>query len=93
MCAINYKINPFNSKLIHKNVLSYKSLLKINRDLISKTMKERKQIVGLSSGRSKIVPAGSLILSQIMGYNKSVEICICEKGLRWGVLLKELKLF
>ena len=89
LSAIFNKIYPYNANKIHKSKISINALNFLKRELINKNLLERSKIPVLEYKRAYFIPAGFLIFNQIMNLNDFNELFVCEKGLRWGVLLEQ----
>ena len=55
-----------------------------------KKITAKKKIPGLHPDRAQFVQAGLLIISTIMGFLNLSSLVVCDRGLRWGVLRKNI---
>ena len=90
LSAIFNNIFPYSSTKVHKSIIPNNSTKYLSNLLLLNTIEERANIPILEYKRARVIPAGFLIFQQIMNYKQFNEILICEKGLRWGVLLDYL---
>lgn len=83
----------FNENTILNNFqFSYSDFLSIERNILRKTTySERKKIKGLDSKRADIIPAGVLILSEIMNQLKLKKMKISGYALREGILIDTMQ--
>ena len=51
------------------------------------SFQKRSQHPLLDSKRARVIPAGYIILKEIMNYKNFNNVLVCERGLRWGALL------
>ena len=87
LSAIYNNIFPYDPAQIHKSIIPSNSIKHLSKKLLNNTINKRASIPVLEYQRARVIPAGFLIFEQIMNYNKFNKMLICEKGLRWGVLL------
>ena len=87
--AIKKKMRIYKHAAIHGSKLTLAELKKIIADLKSKTIAERKKILGLEAGRADVILAGSLLLEKIAEHFGFKEIMISDRGVRWGLVYKE----
>ncbi|MEG0681692.1 MAG: Ppx/GppA phosphatase family protein [Eubacterium sp.] len=76
--TIKQKLKIYNSELVHQSVVTYKDLSGIILDLASKTIDERRQIVGLEAKRADIILAGANILLDILKVTGKDSFIICD---------------
>lgn len=89
--AIKKKMKVYHHNEIHGMKLSLAELKAIIADLKSKTIEERKKIVGLEPGRADVILAGSLLLKKIAERFGFKEITVSDRGVRWGLVYEALK--
>ncbi len=90
LSAIYNKIFPYNHNKVHKSILPIKSLDFFDEKLLYNKISDRMNIPILEYKRAKVIPAGFLIFSFIMKNFNFNKLSVCEKGLRWGVILDQL---
>ena len=90
LSAIYNKIIPFNANKVHKSTIPINSLEFLSDELLNKTFLERSLHPVLELKRARVIPAGFLIFNQIMNYKKFNELLVCERGLRWGVIIDQI---
>ena len=87
LSAMYNKIIPYNSKLVHKSLLPATSFDFFSNILLKSSFQKRSQHPLLDSKRARVIPAGYIILKEIMNYKNFNNVLVCERGLRWGALL------
>lgn len=90
LSALFNNVFPYNPKKVHKSILPINSINYLSNQLLNNTIEERTNISLFEYRRARVIPAGLLIFSQIMTLNGLKKLLVCEKGLRWGVLLEDL---
>lgn len=87
LAAIDQRMEAYNPLRINNYILKLASLEDIYSNLISKSLAERKKIVGLEPGREDIIVAGAAILKiamKEMGYDSLI---VSDYGLREGIVI------
>ncbi len=87
------KNNEFNENTILNNFkFTYSDFQTVEKMILEKTTyTERKKIKGLDSKRADIIPAGVLILSEIMNQLELKKIIISGYALREGILIDSMQ--
>src|SRR5439155_20287692 len=67
--------------------LSMEAVRRILAELIARTHAQRRELVGLESGREDLILAGTLILAESMERFGFAECLVSDYGLREGVLI------
>ncbi len=70
LASMFLKLEPFDPKIVHNFVLTKEQLKNILAELESKTVEERKSIVGLDPRRADVLPSSGMILLEAMEYLK-----------------------
>ena len=91
LCAIFNRIHPYDATKIHKGVISRNSLIQLENKLLFRDLNYRKYIPGLHPLRAEVIPVGLLILSSIIDFFSLHQLTVCDRGLRWGVLWKNIE--
>ena len=89
LSAIYNNIIPYNPNLVHKSSISINSFDFFIHEFFNKTIHERSLHPLLEQKRARVIPAGFFIFKEIMNYNNFKSLLVCEKGLRWGVILNK----
>ena len=89
LSAIYNNIIPYNPNLIHKSSISKNSFDFFEKEFFNKSIVERSLHPLLELKRARVIPAGFYIFKEIMNYNNFKSLLVCEKGLRWGVILNK----
>ncbi len=90
LCAINKGMLVYDSKIIHGTIMSKQSLNNIKNLLYDKKLNAKKKIPGLHPERAQYVQSGLLIISTIMWFLNLSRLVVSDRGLRWGVLRKNI---
>ncbi|HNX01464.1 MAG TPA: hypothetical protein PLE74_03325 [Candidatus Cloacimonadota bacterium] len=77
---------------LHGTQLTYAEIEGISHKLNRLTTPERKELPGMILGREDILPAGAMVLLEIMKHFHMDRITIITRGIRHGVLQKELRI-
>lgn len=87
--AMKLKMETYDRDKIHNYPVSIKDIIEINKDLKSKTLDERKKILGLQPKRADIIYAGGLILQCIMEGTNLNSITVSDFDNLEGQLVKK----
>jgi exopolyphosphatase/guanosine-5'-triphosphate,3'-diphosphate pyrophosphatase len=86
LAAVSMGLTSYNSTAIHNYTLSMMNVDSIARQLLRSTLDEIITIPGVHRGRADILPAGTLILYEILNYAGQRKCTVSIKGLRYGIL-------
>jgi exopolyphosphatase / guanosine-5'-triphosphate,3'-diphosphate pyrophosphatase len=79
-------IGEFKAEKIHGMKLSYSQIEDISNHLNHITIQERKSLPGMVRGREDILPAGAIVLLELMSHFQADSITISKQGIRYGYL-------
>ena len=85
--AMKLKMENYDPEIIHGAELSFSDVEGLLSLLQSKTIAERKKIVGLEPRRADVILAGAMIVSNIMNKIDAAEVIISDWGVRHGFLI------
>jgi exopolyphosphatase/guanosine-5'-triphosphate,3'-diphosphate pyrophosphatase len=85
--AMKLKMAKYDPEIIHGSKLSISEVDGILSLLQSKTIAERKKIVGLEPRRADEIFAGALIVQSVMKKANASSVIISDKGVRHGYLI------
>ncbi len=85
--AVKQGLATYNSSKIHHSRLSYADIDKISEAFLSTSLVERKEIIGLETGRADIIVAGTLIAISVMEVFDLCEIIVSECDILDGLIL------
>jgi exopolyphosphatase/guanosine-5'-triphosphate,3'-diphosphate pyrophosphatase len=88
MAAVKHQISDYDPEVIHGSILTQKDVLTQINLYASKTIDQRKRIQGIPSGRADIALAGACISKYVMEKLQCDQIIVCDRGLRYGVILE-----
>ncbi|MDO8643576.1 MAG: Ppx/GppA phosphatase family protein [bacterium] len=86
LSAINQKMKTWDPKKIQGSVIKKEALEKIIRTLVSKTVEERKKIIGMVPERSDLLLSGAMILQKVMERLGVDKVTVSDRGVRYGLL-------
>lgn len=87
LSAIRQGLKQFDFDKIHGDRISLNDALAITKRLSLMSESERRNLGLFMEGRSDIITAGAVILTEFMEYLRADYIAISAKGLRYGLLL------
>lgn len=85
LAAMDLGITDLSSDMIHGHVLHIDDIRKMTHTLIHSTLDEILNIQGVHPQRADILPAGALILQELLQHFRAKECIVSKKGLRYGV--------
>jgi exopolyphosphatase/guanosine-5'-triphosphate,3'-diphosphate pyrophosphatase len=87
LAAMDQKLDQYDPARIHRYRLKKTSVIRMLKEFLSRTARERSLMPSLEKGREDIIVAGTAILAKVMDLLDCGEILISDYGLREGVLL------
>jgi len=91
MAAVKYRLSKYDSDVIHGSILTQNDVLNQIDLYASKTIHQRRQIIGIQSGRADIALAGACIVKYVMEQLQCNQIIVCDRGVRYGVVYEMLR--
>lgn len=91
LAAMDLAMEIYEPKRVNGYVMKRGRIEDIFEMLVSKTLKERKEIPGLERGREDVIVPGTATVIKIMEYFDCKETIISDYGLREGVLVDYLE--
>lgn len=86
LTAVDQQLSPYKPDKVHAYQLKLETIERILSDLSTKTISERKQVVGLQSERADIIVAGVQILLEVMDSLNISEITVSEADILDGLI-------
>lgn len=86
LAAIDLGLVKFDRDLIHNHKLFLHSVNTISNELLSMSSKEIEQKYNIPQKRADVLPAGSIILREIMRSMNCSQITVSSLGLRYGII-------
>ena len=86
LAAIDLKLKVYNREKIHKNILSFKRIEDIYKDLCRLDLEDKKKVVGLNPKRADIIIAGTAIVLEILKLLGSDDIMVSERDILDGII-------
>ena len=90
LAAMDMGMATYDAQLVHGYRLSLSAIGSIFDGLKRSTLAQRRRMIGLSPGRAEIILAGTAICLEVMNYFSRSEVVVSSRGLRWGLVLREL---
>lgn len=87
--AVTLEMDDYKAENVHHLTCSAYQLEKWIERLFNMTSKERTQVKGLSDGRAPMLPAGLLIISELLSGTKHTSFTVTTRALRYGMLINE----
>jgi exopolyphosphatase / guanosine-5'-triphosphate,3'-diphosphate pyrophosphatase len=91
LAALDLNLAQFDAQSINGHILSKQFVNTIFEDFKNKSVEEINMFPQISFGRADIILAGIMILDCCLEVLKFEKITVSVKGLRYGILLREIK--
>lgn len=91
LAAIYLRLAHYEPSRVEGCVLESKAIKRIFDQLKMKTHEEMMRVPQISPGRADILVAGMVILMEFMEAANLSEITVSDRGLRYGIILRELQ--
>jgi exopolyphosphatase / guanosine-5'-triphosphate,3'-diphosphate pyrophosphatase len=85
LSAMHLGLEPYDPGRVHGHRLGRADLAFLVDRLLAVPLAERSRIRGVEPARAEVLPAGALLLAEIMDRAGAAEAMISDRGLRWGV--------
>ena len=86
IASVKHNLKVYNSDVVHNSKITNGDLNSQIELFSSKSLEERKRIVGLQPKRADVILAGALIIKVIMEKLKRTSFIVSDKGLRHGLI-------
>lgn len=90
VCAVALGIDSYDPALVHGHRLSRGEVMRALKQFGELKLEQRKKIPGLAEGRADVIFAGTMILARVMEKFGSESVMVCDHGVRWGLVWREL---
>lgn len=87
LIAIRDHLDPYDPSKVHLNHISLDEVSQIEGLLASKTLKEREDITGLQAKRAPVMPAGTILLAELMKSSGFKHMVVSESDLLFGLVV------
>jgi exopolyphosphatase/guanosine-5'-triphosphate,3'-diphosphate pyrophosphatase len=87
LAAMAQKLSAYEPIRIHNYRLGLDTVEELERDILSRTKAQRRNLPGLEAGREEVIAAGAIILREVMVTLGFQQVLVSDFGLREGVLL------
>ena len=92
LAAMVLRQSKYDGERIDGFKLSLSDVSMLIRKMQAMPAKERLKLPGLYSGREDVILAGSILLVEIMKFFDQKEVIVSDRGLRFGLILDNLRL-
>lgn len=89
LASIDLGLKDFDANKISGHRLSFSKIEEIFKKLVKMKTEEIREISNTTEGRADIITAGTLILLEFMKFGKFNELIVSERGVRYGIALRE----
>lgn len=86
MASVKHKMEIYDPQIIHGSKLLLSDIKNQIEEYASKTLQERRQIVGLDPRRADVILAGACIIKEVMELCGVGELTVSSYGLRHGIM-------
>jgi exopolyphosphatase/guanosine-5'-triphosphate,3'-diphosphate pyrophosphatase len=89
LAAMDLGLAEYEGQSVHGREITRARLLELIRRLVSVPLDKRKSLLGVEPGRAEVLPAGAVILDELLSWRRREEFLVSARGLTWGVWLSE----
>lgn len=89
LAAMDLGLSGYDSAAVHGRRITRARLLELIRSLVAVPLDERKSFPGIEPGRAEVLPAGAVIIDELLSWCRQDEFLVSARGLTWGVWLSE----
>jgi exopolyphosphatase/guanosine-5'-triphosphate,3'-diphosphate pyrophosphatase len=86
LAAVKHQLARYDPDIVHGTVLDQAELEREIELFSSRSLAERRQIVGLQPARAEVIVAGACIVLTVMELLGQESLTVCDRGLRHGLL-------
>ncbi|MBN2414980.1 hypothetical protein JXO52_04025 [bacterium] len=92
LAALDLGLNRYEADAVDGHMLAAAAVAAMKRELAGMDSRERRVRVAIDPGRADILPAGAMILDHLLARSGHEWISVHDRGLRFGIVLRELGL-
>jgi exopolyphosphatase / guanosine-5'-triphosphate,3'-diphosphate pyrophosphatase len=89
LAAMTKNLFDYDPAQINRTVLAKENLLKLSKKILALPFEQRADLTGLERGRADIIPAGILLVLEIMDHFSQKMLSVSDAGLLEGIILDE----
>lgn len=89
LAALDLGLEQYDAHAVEGHMLTADTILEMSRRLADMNSREREAWVSIDPGRADILPAGTMILNYLLVRSGRESITVHDRGLRFGVVLRE----
>jgi exopolyphosphatase/guanosine-5'-triphosphate,3'-diphosphate pyrophosphatase len=89
LASMELGLAEYDRQSVHGRKIAQARLLELIRRLVSVPLDERKNLLGIEPGRADVLPAGAVIIDELLSWCQQDEFLVSARGLTWGVWLSE----
>ena len=86
IASVKHKLESYDPTVIQGSILTLEDVAAQIKDYASKTLEERRAIIGLQPKRADVILAGACILEAVMELCGLSQLTVSDRGLRHGLL-------
>ncbi len=86
--AILEGMAEYRPEIIENKTISFREIQGLFETISQMSRQERAKITGIEPDRADILPAGILIVRNIMDYLRRESVRVSTRGVRWGIIFK-----
>lgn len=90
LTKVDQRAREYPLERLHAYELSHAAVSEISDELLKKDMAARAKIKGLKDERADIIPAGALVIRELMAHLSASQLIVSGRGLREGLLYEHL---
>jgi exopolyphosphatase / guanosine-5'-triphosphate,3'-diphosphate pyrophosphatase len=87
LAAMTKNLFDYDPDQINRTVLTQENLLALSKKLLALPIEMRAELTGLEPGRADIIPAGILLVLEIMDHFSKHQLLVSDSGLLEGLIL------
>jgi len=91
LAAMKLQLQEYDPARVHGHILHKDDIRSAVQSLATKNIEEIRMIPQVSPGRADILLAGSIILLEFMEAGHLEEITVSDRGLRYGIVMREIR--
>lgn len=90
LAAISLGLSSYDSARVHGHVLSREQVFEVAAQLGSLDLQARQQLAGLEPKRADVIVIGAELVRQVLLWSGARELVVSDRGVRWGLVTRQL---
>lgn len=91
LAAISLGLTSYDSGRVHGHVLTREQVFEVAARLGSLDLQARQQLAGLEPKRADVIVVGAELVRQILLWSGARELVVSDRGVRWGLVTRQLR--